>query len=174
MSLTGVATMISGLDLRVAAWTCSERPPTTSAARTSVNCASFWTMLCTCRSAAACELVPTGWINRVQAIRPRAMAHLDCQLPGGREDEGVGGGHPARAEQQPLQDRQSKCCRLARPCIQECTWHSVTAASFAAQDGSEVAHTHLLLRYRRCHGPSKQGECMQPAQQYPGDYKAGL
>ena len=44
----GVATTTSGLPRSVAAWTCEESPPTTSAARTSVNCASFCIIECTC------------------------------------------------------------------------------------------------------------------------------
>jgi len=46
--LTGVATTISGDVLRVEAWTCMERPPTTRAALMSVAWASFSIMLCTC------------------------------------------------------------------------------------------------------------------------------
>ena len=47
--LTGVATTTSGLLRRVEAWSWEESPPTTSAARTSVNWARFCIMLCTCR-----------------------------------------------------------------------------------------------------------------------------
>ena len=46
--LTGVATTISGLVRSVAACTFSDKPPTTSAVRMSVNCASFVIMECTC------------------------------------------------------------------------------------------------------------------------------
>ena len=45
--LTGVATTISGLVFKVEAWTCMERPPTTSAVLMSVDCANFSIMLCT-------------------------------------------------------------------------------------------------------------------------------
>ena len=47
---TGVATIISGLDLKVAAWTCKERPPTISATLTSVYWANFWSMLWICNA----------------------------------------------------------------------------------------------------------------------------
>ena len=46
--LTGVATTTSGLLRKVEACSWEESPPTTSAARTSVNWARFWIMLCTC------------------------------------------------------------------------------------------------------------------------------
>ncbi len=42
--------------------------------------------------------------------------NLDGEFPRGREHEHIDGGHPPRAEQQPLQQRQRKRRRLARAC----------------------------------------------------------
>ena len=53
---TGVATTISGCSRSAAACACRLSPPTTSAARMSVNWAIFWIMLCTCSRV-------SGWVG---------------------------------------------------------------------------------------------------------------
>ena len=62
---TGVATTISGEVRSVAACTLMERPPTTSAARTSVNCARLLIMLCTCMRSEE-SLYSTHWLYSTQ------------------------------------------------------------------------------------------------------------
>jgi hypothetical protein len=65
----------------VAACTLMERPPTTSAARMSVNCASMVTMLCTC---ACARQTRTPWSLRAFPNPPHASrggSHLTWQQP---------------------------------------------------------------------------------------------
>ena len=55
--------MISGRDLRVAAWTCRESPPTTSAILTSVNWASFCSMLWICMKDVPWSMASQGSVS---------------------------------------------------------------------------------------------------------------
>ena len=76
-----MATRISGEVRRVAACTLRERPPTMSAARMSVNCASFVTMLCTCRHQHSISLTSAAWTLQLAAAFTPAWHILHAGRP---------------------------------------------------------------------------------------------